>query len=1704
VTATLSGSATLPAWLTFNAATGTFTGTPENADTGTANITVTATDAAGATASDSFTLTVANVNDAPSLTGAIADQTAEEGKAFLFNLPENTFSDPDAGDTLTLSARLSDSSDLPDWLTFNAATGTFTGTPGNADTGTANITVTATDAAGATASDSFNITVEGNPPPVVAAPIPDRTATEDTLFSFTLPAGTFTDEGDTLSYQAVTTADWLTFDAVTATFSGTPTNADVGSAQVTVTATDSIGKTVSDTFTVTVANVNDAPTVQTPIPDQNGEGDEPFSFTVPAGTFTDVDAGDTLTNSATLAGGSPLPAWLTFDPAAGTFTGTPPNAEAGTFNIAVTATDTAGATVSDSFALNVAENPLPNQTATEDTAFTFTIPDSALPGTDPANPSTLTATLADGSPLPAWLSFDAATGTFSGTPLNQLNQDGTVRDDTGTAEILVTATGGALTAPVSDSFLLTVENINDTPVGGAAGDIPSQQALQDKAFNLTIALDYFLDVDPGDTLTYSYTATDAAGSPATLNWLTLNPATGTFSGTPAEADSGVFNLTATATDSAGAKASSTFVLGVGSQGITRALFDAYETALLSGDSQPVQDFVTDGVIWDIAGDPARIPFAGDSQDVAAFFRTAMQRYFPTDFTVLDVVPSADNPNRLAVRVGQTGVSYQTGQSFQGDMTFIVELNDLGKVAELDGYYNTYPVAAALADQPAPAIPDDDPLTGQLPAAVDTAADAAAAEQVAADTWTNLSNGDLAAASDLYAPDAVYSFAVGGPSFLPYVGAAQGFTSDGATLAADFSNAGPIINELLGQLGPVVQQGNISIQETFVEGNRVLVRLREEGATARETGNQYDLDLLSWFTISADGKVQSNEVIVDTYQTVNALRPGELFALSPNPDQTRHQPPYFVAGSLANNMLLTYDENGNFTGVLGQANNYDTDEFQGPIALTYGPDGDVYVSAGINRANNNIINAVLKFDGISGEFAGNGDNGFTGDAAGGVTDAFGDAFVFLDFATGQPIPHPETGNLGSIVNAVTGEPFDPAVDDPSVAVPGLLIPTGIKFGPSSAANDAGKENLYVASGFTSRILEYDGETGDFLGTFGFRPNGAPGNLIIPTEDNTQPDFTIFVFGPDGDIYICSLGSDDDGNQSNGAGAVLHFVGPDRAGPNGEAPGTLLGVFGDATNAFEYTSSSGQRQRLNEPSALAFGPDLNLYVNSAQTGEVLQYAGPLSDNPGQFLGVYADLKDTENGPAVPTGAVADSLILSGIGFGPDGTLYVGNSFNNQQGIPIAGSSLCAYSGPLSANPGQYLGAFGEATTGESRLLFPTTQEFVFTKNSYANPNGTPTERYGKVAFVVAANTDGPAAAPGTPGTLINDGTDALVAFDQAGNRLYDIGVELFGADSPLQGIGGIVLSPEGNILVASQLTDRVLEFNGLTGAFIGVFGAASAEGSGLDFPADVALGPNNDLYVADQDNERVLRFNGYSGDFVGVAVDASQETPGVVERLTSLAFGPDGRLYAGYNPPRTDDPSTPEVEPAQLGAAEIRVYNSETGELEGSIGGLDFVADLSFGPDGRLYVSDTPVEILDPLSGQPLPDPATGQPRPNSIKVYDIPNRYPLLSTPDPVTGLPAGDPNAQRTFPQTPVAQLALNSGEGGGIEVGPDGRILSSNAGLGSVSFYTFDSATSTIAAAGSPIEVPLPPGAFPQDGGLDVDQLSRPTGAIFMQELTY
>nr|WP_324259645.1 putative Ig domain-containing protein [Cellvibrio fontiphilus] len=561
--AQLNGGGPLPAWLSFDSATRTFSGTPTNADVGTLSIDVIADDGNGGTATNTFTITVANTNDAPTVANAIADQNATEDSAFNFQFAANTFADADAGATLTYSAQLNGGGPLPAWLSFDSATRTFSGTPTNADVGTLSIDVIADDGNGGTATNTFTITVANtNDAPTVANAIADQNATEDSAFNFQFAANTFADAdaGATLTYAAQLNGGgplpaWLSFDSATRTFSGTPTNNDVGILSIDVIADDGNGGTVTDTFTITVANTNDAPTVANAIADQNATEDSAFNFQFAANTFADADAGATLTYAAQLNGGGPLPAWLSFDSATRTFSGTPTNADVGTLSIDVIADDGNGGAVTDTFTITVANtndaptvaNAIADQNATEDSAFNFQFAANTFADADAGATLTYAAQLNGGGPLPAWLSFDSATRTFSGTPSNA---------DVGVISIDVIASDGN-GGTVTDTFTITVNNLNNAPT--VANAIADQNATEDSVFNFQFAANTFADADAGVTLTYAAQLNGGGPLPA---WLSFDSATRTFSGTPTNNDVGILSIDVIADDGNGGTVTDTFTITV--------------------------------------------------------------------------------------------------------------------------------------------------------------------------------------------------------------------------------------------------------------------------------------------------------------------------------------------------------------------------------------------------------------------------------------------------------------------------------------------------------------------------------------------------------------------------------------------------------------------------------------------------------------------------------------------------------------------------------------------------------------------------------------------------------------------------------------------------------------------------------------------------------------------------------------------------------------------------------------------------------------------------------------------------------------------------------------------------------------------------------------------------------------------------------------
>ncbi|GAB5606510.1 hypothetical protein TK5_25910 [Sideroxyarcus sp. TK5] len=221
----------------------------------------------------------------------------------------------------------------------------------------------ATDGITSTPS-TLTVSITGtNDAPIVAVPLTDASTLEDQTFSYRVPDGTFTDidQGDVLSYQAAMAdgsalPDWLKFDAATQTFSGIPSNWDVGLLDVAVTATDLQGATATSTFSLDVQNVNDAPVVLAHMADQRVDNGKRFSIAIPAGTFDDWDIvhGDSLSYSATLANGEELPEWLNFDAATGTFSGRAKGSDS--YDILLTATDQAGASVSQVFTFSAGKD----------------------------------------------------------------------------------------------------------------------------------------------------------------------------------------------------------------------------------------------------------------------------------------------------------------------------------------------------------------------------------------------------------------------------------------------------------------------------------------------------------------------------------------------------------------------------------------------------------------------------------------------------------------------------------------------------------------------------------------------------------------------------------------------------------------------------------------------------------------------------------------------------------------------------------------------------------------------------------------------------------------------------------------------------------------------------------------------------------------------------------------------------------------------------------------------------------------------------------------------------------------------------------------------------------------------------------------------------------------------------------------------------
>ncbi|MCX7563399.1 Ig-like domain-containing protein [Xanthomonadaceae bacterium XH05] len=324
-----------------------------------------------------------------------------------------------------------------DPLTFQVASGpshgslsgvapNLTYTPAADYFGSDSFTYTANDGTTSSAPATVSISITAvNDGPRVEVPLPDKVFDEGET-GIWIPLGSaFTDpEGDsfTISLSGDPLPQGLIFNATGQVILDVAplSNTSAGVYSIVVTATNAgTPPSVSQTFTITVNNVNQDPVVSnTPLSDRTDDEGDTVSFSVASG-FDDADVDDELVFS--LTAGS-LPPGISLTPN-GAVTGTLGQTAAANspYTLTITADDQQGGTVSDSFVWTVeAVNVPPQAVGTlSDRVWPVGVPLEIL-GSElhaafsDADGDVLTLSV---SGLPTGLFFFPATSNISGAPV---------------------------------------------------------------------------------------------------------------------------------------------------------------------------------------------------------------------------------------------------------------------------------------------------------------------------------------------------------------------------------------------------------------------------------------------------------------------------------------------------------------------------------------------------------------------------------------------------------------------------------------------------------------------------------------------------------------------------------------------------------------------------------------------------------------------------------------------------------------------------------------------------------------------------------------------------------------------------------------------------------------------------------------------------------------------------------------------------------------------------------------------------------------------------------------------------------------------------------------------------------------------------------------------------------------------------------------
>jgi hypothetical protein len=461
-------------------------------------------------------------------------------------------------------------------FTIDGTTGavTFNASPDFETKSSYSFNVKASDPSGAFNSQAVTVSVTDVAPTIsstTSVTVPEGTSTSTVVYT----AAANDVQGGAVSFS-LTGADAAAFTinnlTGAVTFNASPDFETKSAYTFNVIASDGT-LTSAQAVTISISDVNEAPVLSAAIPDQSVPAGAAFSYSVPASTFTDPD-GNPLAYSATLANGSPLPLWLTFNPGTGTFTGTPPAGFA-SIDIKVTASD-GTFNVSDNFILSSAAASAPAAAAAPLEII------GSISGEDAPKPA---AGSASSAPLPAIGSAPAA-GSFdilsltqpvdTTVPAARFNPNPAVPAASVPAAPDLNALPATAAGP-SDLLGFPVERVSlahAMQVPAEAGrdssgfmiggnrlfvyhGIPTLRLAGEDAGSIRVPEDAFAHTDPAAVVRLDARLIDGSPLPS---WLKFDGTRGIFRGVPPERLGGSLEIEVIARDSDGREARASFVL----------------------------------------------------------------------------------------------------------------------------------------------------------------------------------------------------------------------------------------------------------------------------------------------------------------------------------------------------------------------------------------------------------------------------------------------------------------------------------------------------------------------------------------------------------------------------------------------------------------------------------------------------------------------------------------------------------------------------------------------------------------------------------------------------------------------------------------------------------------------------------------------------------------------------------------------------------------------------------------------------------------------------------------------------------------------------------------------------------------------------------------------------------------------------------------